>query len=113
MNHKYKYLSKNFILFSISSIGPKIIAFIMVPLYTNYLSTSDYGRGDIVTTSASLILPLVVMCVESAVLRFCFDENYNHPFKNVLNIVLILFPVPSKIELVKKLHTKLNLLQQI
>ena len=77
MNHKYKYLSKNFILFSISSIGPKIIAFIMVPLYTNYLSTSDYGRGDIVTTSASLILPLVVMCVESAVLRFCFDENYN------------------------------------
>ena len=50
MNKKYKYLSKNFILFGISSFGPKIIAFLMVPLYTNCLSTADYGIGDIVST---------------------------------------------------------------
>ena len=55
MNKKYKYLSKNFILFGISSFGPKIIAFLMVPLYTNCLSTADYGIGDIVSTSANLV----------------------------------------------------------
>ena len=77
MNKKYKYLSKNFILFGISSFGPKIIAFLMVPLYTNCLSTSDYGIGDIVSTSASLVLPIVVLCIESAILRFCFDKKYD------------------------------------
>lgn len=77
MNKKYKYLSKNFILFGISSFGPKIIAFLMVPLYTNCLSTADYGIGDIVSTSASLVLPIVILCIESAVLRFCFDKDYD------------------------------------
>ena len=76
MNNKYRYLSKNFILFGISSFGPKIIAFLMVPLYTNYLSTTDYGIGDIVSTSANLALPIIILCVESAILRFCFDKEY-------------------------------------
>ena len=76
MNKKYKYLSKNFILFGISSFGPKIIAFLMVPLYTNCLSTADYGIGDIVSTSANLVLPIVILCIESAILRFCFDKEY-------------------------------------
>lgn len=74
MNKKYKYLSKNFILFGISSFGPKIIAFLMVPLYTNCLSTADYGIGDIVSTSANLVLPIIILCIESAILRFCFDK---------------------------------------
>lgn len=77
MNRKYRYLSKNFILFGISSFGPKIIAFLMVPLYTSYLSTSDYGIGEIVSTSANLVLPIVIFCVESAILRFCFDKEYD------------------------------------
>lgn len=76
MNKKYKYLSKNFILFGISSFGPKIIAFLMVPLYTNCLSTADYGIGDIVSTSANLVLPIIILCIESAILRFCFDKEY-------------------------------------
>lgn len=78
MNKKYKYLSKNFILFGISSFGPKILAFLMVPLYTNCLSTSDYGIGDIISTSANLMLPIVVLCVESAILRFSFDKEYEN-----------------------------------
>ncbi|EPH0461626.1 HamA C-terminal domain-containing protein [Klebsiella quasipneumoniae] len=46
-------------------------------------------------------------------LKKYFDENYKHPLKNHLNIILMLFPVSNKIELVKKLHQKLSLIQQI
>lgn len=46
-------------------------------------------------------------------LKKYFDDSYDHPFKDHLNIVVILFPVPSKIELVKRLHHKLSLLQQL
>ncbi|MCU1792487.1 HamA C-terminal domain-containing protein [Pectobacterium polaris] len=42
-----------------------------------------------------------------------FDDNYIHPLKGHLNIILMLFPVNNKIELVKKLHQKLSLIQQV
>lgn len=42
-----------------------------------------------------------------------FDDNYAHPLKMHLNIILMLFPVNNKIELVKKLHQKLSLIQQL
>lgn len=42
-----------------------------------------------------------------------FDEKNDHPLKSNLNIILMLFPVKCKIELVKRLHRKLSLAQQL
>lgn len=46
-------------------------------------------------------------------LKMYFDENYIHPLKTKLNIILILFPIQNKVELVKGLHNKLSLIQQL
>jgi len=46
-------------------------------------------------------------------LKQYFDENYKHPFKTKLNVILILFPVQDKVELVKGLHNKLSLIQKL
>lgn len=46
-------------------------------------------------------------------LKKYFDENNNHPLKTKLNIILVLFPVQNKVELVKGLHKKLSLIQQL
>lgn len=46
-------------------------------------------------------------------LKDYFHKNNDHPLKSNLNIVLMLFPVQSKDELVRKLHKKLKLLQSI
>lgn len=46
-------------------------------------------------------------------LKNYFDENHNHPLKTKLNIILILFPVQNKVDLVKGLHKKLSLLQAL
>ncbi len=46
-------------------------------------------------------------------LKAYFDENNNHPLKSKLNIILILFPVQDKVQLVKGLHNKLSLLQKL
>jgi len=40
-----------------------------------------------------------------------FDDNLEIPIPTDLNIILFLFPVPSKKELVKQLHTKLSHMQ--
>ncbi|WP_447864190.1 HamA C-terminal domain-containing protein [Kluyvera sichuanensis] len=46
-------------------------------------------------------------------LKKYFDDHFEHPWKNRLNIILLLFPVQSKLDLVKSLHLKLTLLQSV
>ncbi len=46
-------------------------------------------------------------------LKDYFDTQNDHPLKTKLNIILILFPVQNKIELVKGLHHKLSLIQAL
>jgi len=46
-------------------------------------------------------------------LKKYFDDNNNHPLKSKLKIVLILFPVQSKKELVSGLHRNLSRLQSV
>lgn len=40
-------------------------------------------------------------------LKQYFDSNNNHPWKTKLNIILLLFPVKCKNELVRELHKRL------
>lgn len=42
-----------------------------------------------------------------------FNEKNDHPLKGSLNIILILFPIKNKVELVKGLHHKLSLMQEL
>lgn len=73
---KYSILTKNMLLFTISSFGSKVISFLLVPLYTNVLSTSDYGTVDLVSTIVQLLIPLLTLNVQDAVLKFALDKNY-------------------------------------
>ena len=75
-NSKYKDLTKNTLLFTLSNFGTKIISFLLVPLYTYVLSTSDYGTADLMTTTVSLLLPVFTFNIQDAVLRFCLDKEY-------------------------------------
>jgi hypothetical protein len=50
---------------------------------------------------------------EMKTLQQYFNEKNDHPLKANLNIILILFPVQNKTELVKALHNKLSLIQAI
>ena len=74
---KYSTLGKNLLLFTISSFGSKVISFLLVPLYTAVLSTSDYGSLDLVTTTVQLLIPLMTLNIQDAVLRFALDKEYN------------------------------------
>lgn len=46
-------------------------------------------------------------------LKAYFDENNNHPLKSRCNIILMLFSVESKLELVKRLHERLWFMQNM
>ena len=52
MNTDYKYLFKNIGLLTISNFTSKILTFLLVPLYTNVLTTEEYGTYDFYVVTA-------------------------------------------------------------
>lgn len=82
-------LSKNIVLFAINSFGSKLLAFFLVPLYTSYLTTEEYGTIDVITTTASLLLCVFTLCIYEAVMRFTIeDKNSRIYFKIGVEITL-------------------------
>ena len=75
MVNKYNYLAKNTLLFTISSFGSKLLAFFLVPFYTSVLTTAEYGTVDLITTTSSLLVFVVTLCIADAVLRFAIDAS--------------------------------------
>lgn len=77
MKEKNSYLIKNTVIFAISSFGTKFLSFFMIPLYTNILSTSDYGIADLITTTGTLLIFVCTINIADSVLRFSIDEKCN------------------------------------
>ena len=84
MASKQKYLAKNVLLFSISGFVPKILSIILIPLYTSYLTTAEYGISDLISTTVSLLIPIFTLDLQDAVMRFALDKNYDK--KDVFSI---------------------------
>lgn len=77
MGGAYKRLGKNILLFSISSFGTKIIGFLLVPLYTNYLTTAQYGVADMLYTIVSILVPVFTVDIADGVIRYVLDKRFN------------------------------------
>lgn len=54
---------------------PKIFSFFLVPIYTSYLSTEEYGVSDLIISTSSLIAPFVALGTPSAILRYTIENK--------------------------------------
>lgn len=88
MKDKYKYLIKNVLLFSLNGFIPKALAFIMVPLYTGYLSTYEYGISDLITVTVQLLLPIFSLDIQDAVMRYALDKDFDN--KDVFSVAIVI-----------------------
>lgn len=70
-----KILIKNTIIYAIGNFGSKFLVFLLLPLYTSYLSPDDYGYFDLVITSISLLVPLITFQIIDGLYRFLLDSN--------------------------------------
>lgn len=72
---KYRRLGKNTIIVFAGNFGAKLIGFLMLPLYTRWLSVSDYGLTDILNTYVSLLIYVVSCCISDSIFIFPKDED--------------------------------------
>ena len=70
MERKYKVLVKDTVIFSLGKFGSRMVLFFLVPLYTNYLSQSEYGTADLVFTVSQLLMPILSIVIFDGVVRF-------------------------------------------
>lgn len=88
--NSYKKLVSNSFIFAIGNLGSKAIAFLLVPLYTYYLSTSEYGTVDLTITTINMLLPIISLSIFEGILRFVMDKK-NDTKEVISNSVLIAF----------------------
>lgn len=64
-----KKLAKNTIIITIGKMCTQLITFLLLPLYTGILTTSEYGVVDLLNTLVCLCLPIVTFQIEQAIFR--------------------------------------------
>lgn len=73
-------LFQNTAIYSVIAVLQKGISFFLLPLYTAYLTPSDYGVMNVVTTLSSLLSLFIILGLSGAGTRFYSlhpnDENY-------------------------------------
>lgn len=74
---KEKELAKNTVIILIGKICTQFVSLFLVPIYTMMLSTSDYGYIDLIQTYISLLAPILILRMDSAVFRFLVDCRNN------------------------------------
>lgn len=71
---------------TISNFSSKILSFLLVPLYTSVLTTSEYGIYDFYITTILLLTPLLSSNILDAVIRYSLDETNDN--KEVFSVGL-------------------------
>lgn len=89
--NKYSKLVKNSAIFAAANFGSSVLRFIIVPFYTYYLTTSQYGMVDTLNTTVSLAMPIMILAVQEAVLRFTLSNDYQKEsvFKTAILLLVI------------------------
>lgn len=62
-------------LFTVSNFVSKILVMLLVPFYTNVLTTSEYGTADVMQATLLLLVPLLSMNIGESALRFGLEAD--------------------------------------
>lgn len=81
---KYKALVRNTAILSIGTLLSKLVTFFMVRFYTGMLAPTEFGTGDLLITTVSLLMPFVSFGISEGVFRFL--PEYPRAKKSIFSI---------------------------
>ncbi|STO38096.1 Polysaccharide biosynthesis protein [Gallibacterium anatis] len=92
MSYNYKYVSliSNIAIFMFGSFLSKLLAFLLIPLYTSVLTAEQYGIAELYNSILEIVFPFTTLCIIEALYRFSIDEhNLNILFSNSIAVIFI------------------------
>jgi O-antigen/teichoic acid export membrane protein len=75
ISEQLKRLARHSAIYGLGGIVSRILAVLLLPLYTSYLSPADYGRIETLVAGAAVLVIVLRMGISSAFFRFYFDSN--------------------------------------
>lgn len=82
---KEKSLIKNTIIYAIGNFGSKLLVFLLLPIYTSYLTTSEFGYFDLIVNTVSLLVPLITFQMMDGIYRFILVEEEDLKIKKYIS----------------------------
>lgn len=93
MLNQLKRLGGDSLLYALMNVGTKLIAFLMLPIFTAYLSKEELGVLENVDAFTSMITFLVIFGTDSALAFYYFDtedkDKRSQYFRNILMFRLV------------------------
>jgi O-antigen/teichoic acid export membrane protein len=71
--HELKRLGRHTAVYGLGGMVSRVLAVILLPLYTHYLPTSAYGKVETITALTAVLSILLQLGIGSAFFRFYFD----------------------------------------
>src|SRR5438034_5773429 len=75
MFDRIKELLRHSAIYGLGSIVARIVGVLLLPLYTRYLSPTDYGLIETLIALSAVLTALVAQGMKSAFFRFYFDST--------------------------------------
>lgn len=97
---------KGSVILIVSNLVLKGINFFLLPLYTKYLSPSELGISDTITSLTSVIFPLLVMGLDSAFSAFYYDQRNEEYQNKIFNTVTFSLAIASIVPVIIAFFSK-------
>lgn len=73
--NKKKQLAKNTIIIFMGRVCTQLISYFLLPLYTSFLKTKEYGLVDLIQTYVTLLVPIITLELEMSIFRYLIDSR--------------------------------------
>ncbi len=93
-------LSKDSIIYGLSTVLSQFVGFLLVPLYTDKLGTQGYGVIEVLSTTAAVLGIILAMGVGTAMMRFYAGREDEEGKKRVASTAVIFLAVTGLVALV-------------
>lgn len=88
---KERTLIKNTAIVTIGKVCTQLVSFFLLPLYTTFLTTTEYGVVDLLNTLISLLIPILTFQVDQGIFRFLIDSRENEEGQKKLITTITFF----------------------
>jgi len=94
---KAKRLIRHSTIYAIGNISRQLAGFLMLPVYTHFLTPSDYGVVGLLTFALALLEPFFGARLGEAMLKFYYEEDEPTRRKTVISTSLLITGIVSTV----------------
>jgi len=89
MFQEVKSVSKHFLVYGLGNVLGKIAGFILIPVYTHYLATSEYGTLELLELTTYVAGMFLAVGISESVMRFYYDSDEPEKRHEVVSTALL------------------------